>query len=514
MKKLFTASLLAVAALASQADDMIIYNNGQLNGELKVYGWWNDTADFNATNPTDANSKVFSFKATDGGAAASMGLFDDSKTQPSGRLYNSTLHFNWYATTPAKYTVQLTGGVNENYSWEVTEADVNQWHNVALSVPEVFPGVSAGWKDYASSGADYVFAIILENGQAESVIYFDNIYYSNIDTTWEAPVVPAPTTVPAIAQAKEDVISVFSAYGNNNFTIGNWNQSTQAQIESIDGHDVEFITNLNYLGWELNPRLDVSEYTHMHVDYWPIKGEAFGFTPISPGKENGWRAPELKLEEWNSYDVALTEFPCDWTDIFQIKFDAFGTTPGSGYIANVYFYKNGNETPEPPIVVTPGATFTGSVSNEFVQTLEGVSKEYPYTVNYTITYNEDKTLTIAASYVFTDGEPVGIVPGSVFVNNQINDFIIDEGKRVATTTATYEAGETVPVNFYIPVAAGLLSDTVNYTVGTANDDTEVSLVAAGEEAPAFYTLQGVRVANPEKGLFIRIQNGKATKVIL
>ena len=33
-------------------------------------------------------------------------------------------------------------------------------------------------------------------------------------------------------------------------------------------------------------------------------------------------------------------------------------------------------------------------------------------------------------------------------------------------------------------------------------------------AAAYYTLQGVRVANPENGLFIVVKDGKASKVLV
>ena len=43
----------------------------------------------------------------------------------------------------------------------------------------------------------------------------------------------------------------------------------------------------------------------------------------------------------------------------------------------------------------------------------------------------------------------------------------------------------------------------------------ISGVEVAEDAPAvYYNLQGVRVANPEKGLFIQVKGGKAAKVVL
>ncbi len=66
------------------------------------------------------------------------------------------------------------------------------------------------------------------------------------------------------------------------------------------------------------------------------------------------------------------------------------------------------------------------------------------------------------------------------------------------------------------------SDTVLYdvtfevataTIKVTETSTGVASVAAENGEAIFFNLQGQRVANPENGLFIRVQNGKAVKVI-
>lgn len=52
-----------------------------------------------------------------------------------------------------------------------------------------------------------------------------------------------------------------------------------------------------------------------------------------------------------------------------------------------------------------------------------------------------------------------------------------------------------------------------YYIGTSS--TGVANIGADENAPVeYYNLQGMRVANPEKGIFIKRQGNKATKVVL
>lgn len=57
-------------------------------------------------------------------------------------------------------------------------------------------------------------------------------------------------------------------------------------------------------------------------------------------------------------------------------------------------------------------------------------------------------------------------------------------------------------------------DTVTLKVTTAGSGVEAVEADAAAGEAVYYNLQGQRVTNPEKGLFIRLQGGKATKVAL
>lgn len=471
MKKFITCAIAATAMFAMSAADKTVYNNGQLVAGINVYGWWNNAADFNAANPAGGDTKVFSFKAADGGAAASMGLFADGKTFVTGPLNSATLNFSWYATGTATYTIRLTadGGVEENYTFNVTADNAEKWNSEAVVVNEKYPQVAAEWRDYVGKGAGYVFSVVAENASPDATIYFDNIYYSNLDEAWTAPEIPEivpPTTVPVIEQPAENVLSVFSAYGNKAFNIGGWGQSTNCENVTIDGKEVVKLTAFNYLGWEFPEHFSIEGYDYMHVDFYPCEQTAFGFTPISPGQEKGWIAPEVKLNEWNRYDAPISYFSnVVLSDIFQIKFDQGSKV--ECYLANVYFYKSeGGEEPDVPVV--PGATYSDKVTGSYTQEMvAGEPKEYPYTLNYAITYNEDKTLTVNAKFDWANGEPVGMIPGAVYINNQPNDFVNENGVRTVTTTETYEGGSKLPVRLFIPVALGIFEVSLpDYVVGS------------------------------------------------
>ncbi len=47
-----------------------------------------------------------------------------------------------------------------------------------------------------------------------------------------------------------------------------------------------------------------------------------------------------------------------------------------------------------------------------------------------------------------------------------------------------------------------------------SDPTAVETVSDETEAPVYYTIDGAKVTEPAKGLYIRLQNGKATKVLV
>lgn len=517
MKKLLTlTALLAASALCASAEDFVVYENGSLGENINVYGWWAAGMDFQAANPDNSESKVFSFKADNGGADASMGLLLAGEPT-TGPLNSATLDFNWYATGTGECHIRVTatGGKEQDYIFNVTEENAGKWNAVSLPVASTFPNVSAQWKDYQGKGEGYIFGVVLTKA-SDLTIYFDNVRYTDLDASWEKPYTPElipPTSVPAIAQNQEDVISVLSAYGIHNFAIGGWGQSTKAELVTIDGVQVEKISSFNYLGWELSPSIDATGYTYMHVDFYPCEATDFGFTPISPGKEKVWAAPTPVVNEWNSYDVALSEFPIDLNNIFQIKFDKGNFA--EGYIANVYFYKKDNgDDPVTPVVPGEGQVYVGTLSNSYTQTMSETDvKEYPYTLQYSVTYNDNNTLTVKADYIWTSGEPVGIIPGSAFINNQLNDFTMEGSSRVLTTTDTYDADQQISIQFYIPVANGVLNDTITYTVGSSNTSGTMAIDTENGEA-VYYNLHGVHIANPEAGLYIRVLNGKASKVIL
>ena len=466
MKKLILSLLACAAVLGMSAADYNVYRDGQL-GDFAAYNWYNAAFTFGDTDPAGSDAKTFSMSATaDNLAAASMGINAEKETVTTGPLHSATLNFDWYATTAGqKYTFRLTATAEQNYVINTTADNIGKWNHVELNVAEAFPTVSQQWKDNTNDGQGYVFSVILDNGVADSKIYLKDIYYSNIDDAWKAPTreeLPKPTALPSIPEKAKNVISLNGlATPATGFNMGGWGQSTQMSDAVLENGTAKRIKNFNYLGWELAQHLDVSGCNTMHVEYFASNEGNFGFTPISPGKENVWTASEVKVGEWNSYDVPLTQWSnVDLTDIFQIKFDK-GNGKQEGYIGNVYFYKDSSvKDPE------YGAVWYGTASGNISQN----GHDFPVDIDYAITANADKTLTMVATIEGTEKvegiayqlHTAGQWPAFTKTDN-VNEYSV-------TSPNKFELGQKVSeCFFYFPYSGGAFRVDIDYTFGTENE---------------------------------------------
>lgn len=131
----------------------------------------------------------------------------------------------------------------------------------------------------------------------------------------------------------------------------------------------------------------------------------------------------------------------------------------------------GGEDPEEP---GDGLVYEGSYSDVYTQTLNEVSKEYPYTLTYSITYEADKTLTIKGHYDFPNGAPEGYnrgmfieIPGKWNNSGSENE---GDNKVFSTAPTTFESGETWNITFQTDVALGNVRTVVTYVVGSTNNE--------------------------------------------
>lgn len=247
-----------------------------------------------------------------------------------------------------------------------------------------------------------------------------------------APTPPARTAV--------KVISFFSdAYTNVagiNFN-PNWGQSTVVSTVQIAGNNTLKYASLNYQGTEF-ASVNALTMKKLHVDVWTSDATTFQITPISHGPKEKLITPTpLVLNQWNSYDIDLTQFTgVDFSDIFQFKVVGTGTI----YIDNLYFYDNtatvDNQAPT-------GFTATrGAVTSESVEFLLNATDDSG-AVSYVITYG-------------TNSVTVGGVSGvqkSYTINGLLGNT--DYSFSVTAKDATGNVAANSPIVINAKTAAGV-----------------------------------------------------------
>lgn len=203
--------------------DYVIYQNGTIAEGLTATDVSNATWNLNATNP-GVEGTVFEVKPSSGSDYnnAAMG-FATNNAEIMGPLNTATLCFNYYATVAGTYTVRLTGAGDKNYNFTVPADGINKWTPVSFSIPDTFPELSAAWKDMTYTGDVYPFSIVIslpeDTNNANTAIYFNAIYYTGIDTEWEAPESVVPKTLYMLVNT-----------GNEN-----WNPSMAIEMEGSEG---------------------------------------------------------------------------------------------------------------------------------------------------------------------------------------------------------------------------------------------------------------------------------------
>lgn len=140
-------------------------------------------------------------------------------------------------------------------------------------------------------------------------------------------------------------------------------------------------------------------------------------------------------------------------------------------------------------------------------------------------FNETTLMTKAGDNVYTKTVAAAAADNFRFKVNKNGAwsgcYVLPEGVEAVELGQEYELVGPADTPNDMHIAA----DWTNVTVTVTIDGEKVKMVcAAGEGAieaidadntPAIYfNLMGQRVANPENGVFVRVQNGKATKVIL
>lgn len=185
---------------------------------------------------------------------------------------------------------------------------------------------------YAAEGTYTVTLTVMDDSGASATASSDVVV--SAATLSEA----APTP----SQAEADVISIYSdAYTDITGvdTNPNWGQATVVTAETVESDNVLLLSGLNYQGIDFAANAqDVSGETMVHIDVWAAADATVNFYLISTGPLEASTALNITGGQWNSFDIALSEYSSvvSLSDIIQFKFDASDSP--SIYIDNLYFY--------------------------------------------------------------------------------------------------------------------------------------------------------------------------------
>ena len=151
----------------------------------------------------------------------------------------------------------------------------------------------------------------------------------------EVTIVAAPTAAPAAPTYPADQVkAVYSATYSADCGFGNWGSGTTYTQET---YGKKYVFGNTYFGL-IDFALNCAKMEKLHLDIYTLEAGTVRIVPIWGGTEVGITTQTLVAGQWNSIDIALTDFTgvTDWTNIYQIKIDQ--ATMKTIWLNNVYFY--------------------------------------------------------------------------------------------------------------------------------------------------------------------------------
>ena len=199
--------------------------------------------------------------------------------------------------------------------------------------------------------------------------------------------------------------------------------------------------------------------------------------------------------------------------VYEARFSRYNSQlgiPAAGTYTLVFVKESTNIAVSDPVTVqllsAPASTSIGVTSFS----VEGDANAVPadkLQFNITVNCSEGYFAEALSVYIFR------ATGGSSIAYFSTPTLFIESGKSVSTT-ASGNFSEGVPGTTYMAAVfrgQSQLSDVVNFTIDSSSGIADVD---ADDSAPVeYYTVDGVRVDRPEKGLYIVRQGTKVSKVI-
>lgn len=224
------------------------------------------------------------------------------------------------------------------------------------------------------------------------------------------------TAAPVPTKDAADVISIYSdSYtAATTWNIGGWGQSTQMSRTSIEGNEMLYLINYNYMGFDyFSNDLDLKDMQYLHIDVLPMQAMNLGITPIMRGgtpTEKSTSVGTLNVKEWNSIDIPLSTFGLDYANYtsFQLKIDG-GNGKDILYVDNVYYWKGEGGTEPTELSIKEVDATTNAVVLQGVWSAE----------DFAAIDAEQKALAYDVSGVIgtVEGEIATVMPNALFITN-------------------------------------------------------------------------------------------------
>ncbi len=276
--------------------------------------------------------------------------------------YNK-LNFQVWADSNSSFEMELINDDWDGTALTVTGFTINQWTVYSVTIPQNIGDLSK-----------IRGIVFIPNYATDKPYYIDNIYLSR--TTRPANE-PSNWLTPPVRFAGS-YLSIYNdqPYGNASGDFdGVWNSSTFNYLIEEGQHAKKMTYNgQGAVQYTLPSALqDLSAYTYMHFDIWPVEALTSNQLSISmyiPGGDwNDGSALTIgntaSAKQWTGIDLKLSDFtnPKNFSNIENIRFETpSGTSnPKIYYIDNVYFYKVVVPTESAP---TPTHTPTSSVYSD------------------------------------------------------------------------------------------------------------------------------------------------------
>ena len=266
----------------------------------------------------------------------------------------TTIHMDIWTPDTNNFKIKIVDfGANKAYQGgddtehEVTYATTETGKWIGYDIPLTdFTGLA--------SNANLAQYILSKNPQG--TIFIDNIYFHNDVVALTEPASSA--TVSTVAAS--DVYSLYSNDFSNNAPSSYTQSWGQGAVEdfTVGTDDMKKYTDLNFQAITLSGTVDLSNYTHIHLDVWTPEANAFGIKLQDFGANDTDEFPnaddsEMEVQSttkqtagaWVSHDFAIADFTglTGTANLGQLQLllgSAAGGTQGTAFIDNLYIYKS------------------------------------------------------------------------------------------------------------------------------------------------------------------------------